>query len=87
MNLDLKMRHILIGGNGFVGRETVRLILENSDDGMVVVDLPESFRNFPRKTDSRIEYLETDVSDSAPGEYRHPPRSLCCEATMKSIAF
>jgi dTDP-glucose 4,6-dehydratase len=58
------MRHILIGGNGFVGRETVRLIVEDSDDGIIVVDLPESFKKYPRKADPRIEYLEADVSNA-----------------------
>ena len=57
------MRHILIGGNGFVGRETVRLLQEQGEDGVVVVDLPESFTAHPAQPSDRIEYVTADIAD------------------------
>lgn len=40
------MHHILIGGNGFLGRELVRQMVARGDSALVV-DLPESYQRFP----------------------------------------
>lgn len=57
------MKHILIGGNGFLGRETVRQILARSkDEQIVVVDLAESFAAHPRLADPRVSYHVADVA-------------------------
>jgi dTDP-glucose 4,6-dehydratase len=56
------MRHILIGGNGFLGREMVRQILERPGDTAAVVDMDESFGHFPEKPLPGISYHRADVS-------------------------
>lgn len=56
------MKHVLIGGNGFVGRETVRLLSERGEDEIVVVDLAESFNSHPQKQQPGLSYLSADVS-------------------------
>jgi dTDP-glucose 4,6-dehydratase len=58
------MKHILIGGNGFLGRETVRQILaqDRSDEHVVVVDLPESYKRFPEVPHARVVHVQADVS-------------------------
>lgn len=73
------MKHILIGGNGFLGRETRRQLLERGDCDIVVVDLPESFQRFPRVEDPRITYVTADIAEPgaldgvalAPGDVVH----------------
>ncbi|MDY6859509.1 MAG: NAD(P)-dependent oxidoreductase [Pseudomonadota bacterium] len=59
------MKHVLIGGNGFLGRETVRQILERGGAEIVVVDLPDSFVKFPKVANPRVTYVEADIA--APG--------------------
>lgn len=56
------MRHILIGGNGFLGRELVRQIQGRSGDTAVVVDMDDSFENFPERARAGISYHRADVS-------------------------
>jgi dTDP-glucose 4,6-dehydratase len=56
------MRHILIGGNGFLGREMVRQILDRPGDTAVVVDMDESFVRFPERALPGITYHRADVS-------------------------
>jgi dTDP-glucose 4,6-dehydratase len=56
------MRHILIGGNGFLGREMVRQIQARAGDTAVVVDMDESFARFPERTLPGITYYRADVS-------------------------
>lgn len=58
------MRHILIGGNGFLGREMVRQVLARGDQA-VVVDLPESYLRFPDPGVAGIDHVRGDIS--APG--------------------
>ncbi|MFN0113305.1 MAG: NAD-dependent epimerase/dehydratase family protein [Paracoccaceae bacterium] len=58
----MAIRHILIGGNGFLGREMVRQILDRPGDTAVVVDMAESFARFPRRDPSGIAYHEADVA-------------------------
>ena len=57
------MRHILIGGHGFLGRETVRQILERPGDSAVVVDLPEAFEKHPKRKTDRIAYVAADIAE------------------------
>ncbi len=57
------MRHIIIGGNGFVGRETVTQIIEGGRDEAVVVDLPASFAATPPVNHPRISVHSADVSE------------------------
>lgn len=58
------MKHVLIGGNGFLGRETVRQILERGRPGesVTVIDLPESFRKVPAVAGNGVTYVEADVA-------------------------
>lgn len=56
------MKHVLIGGNGFLGRETVRQILARGDEEIVVVDLPESFERFAPLSHPRVSYVRADVA-------------------------
>ncbi len=57
------MRHILIGGNGFLGRETARQILARGDEGIVVVDLPESYAARPEAPDPRVTHVRADIAE------------------------
>ncbi|PWE32943.1 NAD(P)-dependent oxidoreductase [Maritimibacter sp. 55A14] len=56
------MKHVLIGGNGFVGRETRRLLEEQGSARIVVVDLPESFEAYPVKERARVVSLHADIA-------------------------
>lgn len=58
------MKHVLIGGNGFLGRETVRQIRarERPGESVTVVDLPESYRRFAPVADDGVTYVEADVA-------------------------
>jgi dTDP-glucose 4,6-dehydratase len=58
------MRQVLIGGNGFLGRETLRQLLARGREGerVTVVDLPESYRRHPVAADPRVTAIECDVS-------------------------
>ena len=55
------MRHILIGGNGFLGRELVRQIVARGETA-VVVDLPESYQRNPDLRLVGISHHQADVS-------------------------
>lgn len=56
------MKHVLIGGNGFVGRETQRLLLEEGAEETVVVDLIESYAHSPGQFPERIKYIAADIA-------------------------
>jgi dTDP-glucose 4,6-dehydratase len=56
------MRHILIGGNGFLGREVVRQVLARGDADVVVVDLAESYARFPEMPHPRVRHLRADIA-------------------------
>lgn len=56
------MRHIIIGGNGFVGRETVARIIEEGKDEVVVVDLPQSLADNPPADHPGVTLHPADVS-------------------------
>lgn len=56
------MRHILIGGNGFVGREIQQLLLQDGAEGTVVVDLPESYAQAPGQAPDSVTYLSADIA-------------------------
>ena len=57
------MRHVVIGGNGFVGRETVARIIEEGTDEVVVVDLPGSLAANPPIDHPRVGVHPADVSE------------------------
>ncbi len=58
------MKQVLIGGNGFLGRETVRQIVARARPGeeVLVIDLPASFRRYPPKPMPGVTYAECDVA-------------------------
>lgn len=56
------MKHVLIGGNGFVGRETQRLLLEDGTAETIVVDLPDSYAHSPGQYPERVTYLSADIA-------------------------
>ena len=56
------MRHILIGGHGFLGRELVRQILARPGDSAVVVDLAQAYDIQKKLDDPRVSYVAADVS-------------------------
>ena len=56
------MKHVLVGGNGFLGRETVRLLRKKGVDDIVVVDLQDSFDQHPQRPDSKTKFLSCDIS-------------------------
>lgn len=58
------MRHILVGGNGFVGRSAVDRIIADGEDTAVVVDLPESLVANPIRRDEAISEYPADISVS-----------------------
>lgn len=55
------MRHVLIGGNGFLGRELVRQIRARGQTA-VVVDLPESYARFPDPGHPDVTHVRADVA-------------------------
>lgn len=57
------MKHILIGGNGFVGRETVRQLVETGRDEIVVVDMDESYARHLQKDLPKVSYVTADVAE------------------------
>ncbi|MGR3762420.1 NAD-dependent epimerase/dehydratase family protein (plasmid) [Roseobacteraceae bacterium NS-SX3] len=56
------MRHILIGGQGFLGRELARQILQRPGDSAVVVDLEEAFAAHPPQPDPRLSHVTADAT-------------------------
>ncbi len=56
------MKHVLIGGHGFLGRETVRQLLDHTDHEIVVVDLREAYDALPPATHARVSYETADVA-------------------------
>ena len=56
------MRHVLIGGNGFVGRMIVDQIIAEGEDEAVVVDLPESLSANPIAHHHSITSHAADIS-------------------------
>ncbi len=56
------MKHILIGGRGFLGRETCRQLIERGGADVVVVDLPEAFARFPKAAIVGVSHVEADIS-------------------------
>lgn len=73
------MRHILVGGQGFLGRELTRQILARQDDSAVIIDLPEAFLAHSVPDDPRLSHIEADVAaagsldqiDLGPGDVIH----------------
>lgn len=75
------MKHILIGGNGFLGRETVRQILARGQAGeeIVVVDMQDSYRRFPEVPHPLVRHVQADIAQKgaldgihlAPGDVVH----------------
>lgn len=57
------MRHVLIGGNGYLGRVTVNLFLAHTNDNLVIVDLAESFQSSSPIIDERVENVVADISE------------------------
>ncbi len=56
------MKHVLIGGNGFLGRETVRQLLARGDAEITVVDMDASYRSFPPRETPGVAYVTADIS-------------------------
>jgi dTDP-glucose 4,6-dehydratase len=56
------VKHILIGGQGFLGRETCRQLIARGGADVVVVDLPEAFVRFPKAVTAGVSYVEADIS-------------------------
>ena len=56
------MRHILVGGNGFVGRAIVDRIVADQEDEAVVVDLPQSLAARPVLCHPAISDYSADIS-------------------------
>lgn len=57
------MKHVLIGGNGFLGRETVRQLVDRGDVDITVVDLASAYQNFPPPDLPRVTYVTADISE------------------------
>lgn len=55
------MKHVLIGGNGFVGRELVRRLIEEAAPEILVIDLPESFDKHPEQRHDSVRYARIDI--------------------------
>jgi len=55
------MKHVLIGGNGFVGRELVRQLIEGAAQEILVIDLPESFNEYPELRNKSVRYAKLDI--------------------------
>ena len=55
------MRHILIGGNGFLGRELVRQLVVRGDSALVV-DLAESYQRFPDQGLPGIDHHQANIA-------------------------
>lgn len=55
------MKHVLIGGNGFVGRELVRRLIEEAVTDILVIDLPESFDKYPELRHEAVRYARIDI--------------------------
>lgn len=58
------MHHVLIGGNGFLGREVARQLSARGDTALVV-DLEESYKNFPKADLPGITYGTADIAAPA----------------------
>lgn len=56
------MRHILVGGNGFVGRAIVDRIVADQEDEAVVVDFPQSLAARPVLCHPAISDYSADIS-------------------------
>ncbi len=56
------MKHVLIGGNGFLGQETKRQLVARGDCDITVVDMAESFARFPPEPMDRVSYVTADIS-------------------------
>ena len=57
------MKHILIGGNGFLGRELVRQLVARGDSA-VVVDLADSYQRFPDQHLPGVTHVQANVGHS-----------------------
>lgn len=57
------MRHILVGGNGFVGREVVNQIIAGGRDEAVVVDLAASLVARPPRRHAAISAYPADIAE------------------------
>lgn len=55
------MKHILIGGNGFVGRELVRQLVARGDSALVV-DLADSYQRFPDQHLPGVSHLQANIA-------------------------
>ncbi|MCB2134380.1 MAG: NAD(P)-dependent oxidoreductase [Rhodobacteraceae bacterium] len=56
------MKHVLIGGNGFLGREVVRQLVARGGQDIVVVDLPSSYGRFPEVAQPGVSHVRADIS-------------------------
>ncbi len=56
------MKHVLIGGHGFLGRETVRQLLDHGEDEILVLDLAEAYETIPEFSHPRVTYMNADVA-------------------------
>lgn len=56
-------RHIIFGGNGFLGRELVEQLLQFSTDKIVVID-PQMRSDFELYQQKGVEFIQSSIADS-----------------------
>jgi len=56
------MKHVLIGGNGFLGRETLRQLVARGGADVTVVDMAGSYRKFPPADTPGVTFVTADIS-------------------------